>query len=280
MPVVVDGDDDGSLALVGAATSLADVRRQIIEANEEDEEEEEEDELAQKLAAGQFTFTVKSRAVKRKQEKMVKGAEMGDPINATTKEAKAKERRPKRPRLPRRRRPRRRARPSSRLVRGVMRTLDMESALCDPTQTLSLRRHASVLGTASGGEAGGQRADAAYLIASRLAQIKDADAVKAAALASDLIAYARGEHYGLLDGCKAVKEGDAPQAVASALEYGGRAARRSLLAPALEAMRSEMFKAAAGASISTTARASSVSSSSEVGRAARSSRTSSAGVLV
>ena len=255
VPVVVDGDGDGGLALVGAATSLADVRRQIIEANEEDEEEEEEDELAQKLAAGQFTFTVKSRAVKRKQEKMVKGAEMGDPINATTKEAKAKGEAPEAAA------PAQAASAASAAAAAILSTgarrdadaLDMESALCDPTQTLSLRRHASVLGTASGGEAGGQRADAAYLIASRLAQIKDADAVKAAALASDLIAYARGEHYGLLDGCKAVKEGDAPQAVASALEYGGRAAR-SLLAPALEAMRSEMFKAAAGASISTTAK--------------------------
>ena len=67
------------------------MRRQVIEAHEEDEEDEEADEFAPLLAAGRFSFNVKGRAVKRKQERMVKGKEMGDPLSVTTKaEAPAK----------------------------------------------------------------------------------------------------------------------------------------------------------------------------------------------
>ena len=96
VPVVVDEAGDGGLALVGVATTFADVRKQLIEAYEDDEEDDEEgDESAVRkaLATGQFTFQVKGRAVKRKQETLIKvmmetlikGREVGDPIQVVTK---------------------------------------------------------------------------------------------------------------------------------------------------------------------------------------------------
>ena len=256
VPVVVDAEGDGGLALVGPSTSFSEVRKQIIEANEDDDDEEE-DELRELLAAGQFTFHVKGRAVKRKQERMIRGKEMGDPIQTATKSAAKETDAPSAAPPPAAAaEAAAAAAAASILSQGARRDADalsIEDVLREKIMANSLRRHAAVLGGASGGDAGAQKAESTFLIASKLAALTEAlaasNAAAATAAADDLRAYAASDTHGLLSSSAgAAAAGASPADVASAVAVDGAKARELLL-PALEKMRSEMYSAAAGAAI-------------------------------
>ena len=73
---------DAGVTLVGPQTMVSEVRRQIIEANEEEEGEAEEDPAAKLLGAGAFSFMRSDGTlVEAEQEAGVVASELGDPIN-------------------------------------------------------------------------------------------------------------------------------------------------------------------------------------------------------
>ena len=261
VPVIVDEAGDGGLALVGGATTFADVRKQIIEANEEDEDEGEEDESAVRkaLATGQFTFQVKGRAVKRKQETLIKGREVGDPIQVVTKSGdKAAVSAPGTPEASAvdSAAAAAAAAAASILSQSQRRDADaltLESILRDHDQSKSLRRHASLLGKQSGGLAAADKAERAFLISKALRTLEDAltglNGGAALAASNDLKAYASMDAaYGLLPNAPGIGASAGAMEVAAAFK-ADRPHVEALLLSAVEAMRTEMYKAAAGTAI-------------------------------
>jgi NADH dehydrogenase FAD-containing subunit len=136
-------------------------------------------------------------------------------------------------------------------VQGAQRDADaltLEAVLRDPQMARSLRRHASLCGLASGGARGASDAESTFLVASKLfdlhAALAASDGGAAFIAASDLKAFA---NFGAV-GLSPIAADAAPVAVAAALS-GSAAPFHEKLTPALEAMRAEIFCAAAGALI-------------------------------
>ena len=285
VPVVVDEAGDGGLALVGVATTFADVRKQLIEAYEDDEEDDEEgDESAVRkaLATGQFTFQVKGRAVKRKQETLIKvmmetlikGREVVDPIQVVTKSGdkvsaalegdKAAETESAVPEASAADSAAAAATAAAAAAAAAVSILSqsqrrdadaltLESILRDHDQSVSLRRHASLLGKESGGLAAADKAERAFLISKALRTLEDAlaDANGGAALAAsnDLKAYASMDaSYGLLPNASGIGASAGAMEVAAAFK-ADRPHVEALLLAAVEAMRTELYKAALGTAI-------------------------------
>ena len=253
--------EDGGLALVGPSTTLQDVRSQIIEGreDEEDGEAEGENELYRLLAAGQFSFLLqKQRVVRRKQERLVKGKQIGDPVtvrlasapsrlsaasDAATEEASMTE--------------------ASLLAiadeqaagdsavtaaaRGVVAKaarrqaddLDLDTVLRDASSVASIRRHSTQLARKEAAvEAAPQAAAAAEYdasLAQRLLQLNDALA------ASDTVGAARAAE--ALRGMRAGGDASVQSPAALAEQLRGEEMRaRAALRPALEAMRTEIIR--------------------------------------
>ncbi len=270
------GFQDGGLALVGPTTSLQEVRAQLIEAHLDEEEEAEAglEELSQQeqalsalIATGRFAFLIeKQRRVRRKQEKLVKGKQIGEPVTIKVEKSSHSAGAGAELSL--------RSEASTEsaayrvdlelpgelsgdpttdskaavvaAVKGVKaaaarteaNSLDLDAALRDGAKAASLRRHASSLKGATSDP------EASAVLAQRLLALNDALAAGDAGRASQAAEALRG--FVAADARLTAKVGGAastPAALAEALqEEDGKA--RAAVRPALERMRTEILHSA------------------------------------
>ena len=252
---------DCGLALVGPTTSLNEVRTQVKEANEDDEDDDESEvtELSTLLAAGSFSFLLPDTKVpvRRKQEKLVKGKAAGDPVLLTTTKAKKSNANETSFKAETEDAAATAASANAEAARKVVArgarldadALELDSVLRDRELARALRRHA-VARVVAAGDAAGQTVtmvEQDALFASRMLALTDALAAKdmgaAASAANDASALVAGD-----SSLSAAAAGKSPAEVAKALRP--EAVRvHARLAPALEAMRAEMFTGAGGAAL-------------------------------
>ena len=260
LPVVVvppeegQPDADGGLALVGSNTSLSDVRSQLVDAYDE---EKAADEL---LKTGRFTFlaTAARKAVRRKQEKLIRGTAIDNPVCIRTdKNAKAAVTGGEEVAESAADASKSKAAQVAKdlIAAGARRDadlLDLDEVMRDSARAASLRRHAAA--AASDGKPAGPDTTAARAEAEGHAQV----AILTLALNDALATGDVGKSVSVAEQLRGlVKKGvgsvplaaDAsPQQIADAMRNAEMASRLALR-PALERMRAEMIKAATGGAI-------------------------------
>jgi NADH dehydrogenase FAD-containing subunit len=245
---------DGGLVLVGPTTSLEDVRAQL---RSRFEEESADDPL---LSTGRFTFLSSGRPVRRKQEKLVRGKHVGEPVTiqpdknaklslkdaaddikeSAAEAAKAKA-----------------AKAAQELIAAGARReatmLDLDEVMRHNLRSASLRRHAAAAaaeGVADAAEAKARRAAAEKdaQIAILCLTLNDAlvanDVAKSLRIAEQLRGFAKAGA-GSTEGLAA----DAPPAAIADAMRPREMDARAALSPALERMRAEMFAASSGGAL-------------------------------
>ena len=251
------GETNCGSALVGPATTLEEIRTQLTAVFEE---ERSDDPL---LSSGRFHFLVKGKAVRRKQEKLLRGKHI-DAIRIAKSEAKAQDAaaadEPAAESAAEAAKAQAQAAAKQLIAASARREadmLDLDDVLRDPLRAASLRRHATAAASAVTNEAGAfatskaarTAAEKQCQLAIQTFQLNDAlaknNSAAALKVAEQLRAYIKGDAALL----KKIGTNASPAEIATGLqaaEMGARAAMR----PALERMREEMIKAAGGAAMS------------------------------
>ena len=257
-PAETEGGEtiDCGLALIGPRTSLNEVRTQVREANEDDEDDDEVEvsEISKLLAAGSFTFLLPDSKVpvRRKQEKLVKGKAIGDPVLLTTTKARRQSNVNETEDAAAMANSANAAAARGLVARGARLdadALELDTVLRDRTATAALRRHAVARVIAAGAAAGQTATEVEQdaLFASRMMALTDALAAKdmgvALSAANDVSAFIAGD-----SSLSAAAAGKSPAEVAEALRPEALRVH-ARLAPALEQMRAEMFTGAVGATL-------------------------------